>query len=147
MASGATDDVSHLVLVECGRHKHLGLEQGLAKFYLIRNVFTIHLNMLQARLLLAYFHLENLCVHNTVNHSGVLLPVFDHGQSILGIVMHGVLRESLLLAGLEIVVEAALAPVSQLWRQKKSTDAVLVESRCKQRNPPRCFRDLCPVEL
>mmetsp|Transcript_56803 Transcript_56803/g.89945 ORF Transcript_56803/g.89945 Transcript_56803/m.89945 type:complete len:307 (-) Transcript_56803:242-1162(-) len=120
LALGGTNDIDHLILGEDILNLHLLLKETHHEVHLVRSAATIHLNLLDVRLLLAD-HFANLRVTNSPNHLAVLLGPFHlsvHGTSLLALFLPAllVLGEGLLFGGVPRLVEAPLALLRQMSR-------------------------------
>merc|ERR1719401_2000834 len=84
-ASGDTDDVDHLVLVEDIRDLHLLFEEIHDEVNLLLRAASIDLDLLDVGLLLTDLHLPHLRVANGADHLAVLLRpgyLSGHGRTL-----------------------------------------------------------------
>mmetsp|Transcript_81364 Transcript_81364/g.256566 ORF Transcript_81364/g.256566 Transcript_81364/m.256566 type:complete len:231 (+) Transcript_81364:685-1377(+) len=130
MALGDADDVDHLVLGKDICNLDLLLKETHDKVNLLLRVPTVHLDLLDVRLLLANLHFADLRVAHGADHLAVLFGSLDlslHGRALLARLRPSllVLGEGLLLALVPVLVEAALALITQMARPdtRQSTEA------------------------
>lgn len=114
---GDGDDIDHLVLLEDGVDLDGLLEQVAGEVNLVGNGATVDLDLHQVGLLLLEGSLADLGVGEDTDDSAVLLDALElagDGSTVLLGVLLGVLGESLLLALVPVLVEAALDLVAQV---------------------------------
>lgn len=114
---GDGDDIDHLVLLEDGVDLDGLLEQVAGEVNLVGNGATVDLDLHQVGLLLLEGSLADLSVGEDTDDSAVLLDALElagDGSTVLLGVLLGVLGESLLLALVPVLVEAALDLVAQV---------------------------------
>mmetsp|Transcript_81367 Transcript_81367/g.256581 ORF Transcript_81367/g.256581 Transcript_81367/m.256581 type:complete len:231 (+) Transcript_81367:685-1377(+) len=119
MALGDADDVDHLVLGKDICNLDLLLKETHDKVNLLLRVPTVHLDLLDVRLLLANLHFADLRVAHGADHLAVLFGSLDlslHGRALLARLRPSllVLGEGLLLALVPVLVEAALALLAEV---------------------------------
>jgi hypothetical protein len=114
---GDGNDVDNLVLLEDGVDRHGLLEQTLAESDLVGDGTTVDLDLHQVSLLLLQGSLADLGVGEDTDDGAVLLDAGqlagDRGTLVLGVLL-GVLGESLLLALVPVLVEAALQLITEM---------------------------------
>lgn len=114
---GDGDDIDHLVLLEDAVDLNGLLEQVAGEVNLVGNGATVDLDLHQVGLLLLESSLADLGVGEDTDDSAVLLDALElagDGSTVLLGVLLGVLGESLLLALVPVLVEAALDLVAQV---------------------------------
>ena len=123
---GDGDDIDHLVLLEDGVDLDGLLEQVAGEVNLVGNGTTVDLDLHEVGLLLLDGGLADLGVGEDTDDSAVLLDALElagDGSTVLLGVLLGVLGESLLLALVPVLVEAALDLVAQVLSPDSSERA------------------------
>lgn len=114
---GDGDDIDHLVLLEDAVDLDGLLEQVAGEVNLVGNGTTVDLDLHEVGLLLLDGGLADLGVGEHTDDSAVLLDALeltgDGSAAVVGVLL-GVLGESLLLALIPVLVEAALDLVAQV---------------------------------
>ena len=114
---GDANDINHLVLLEDGVDLDGLLEEAVTEGDLVGDGATVDLDLHKVGLLLLEGRLADLSVGEDTDDGAVLLDALelagDGGAVVLGVLL-GVLGESLLLALVPVLVEAALDLVAQM---------------------------------
>ena len=114
---GDGDDIDHFILFEDGRNVDWLLEKTTGEINLVSDAASVDLDFHQVCLLLLQGGLANLGVGEDTDDGAVFLDALefsgDGRAAVLGVLL-GVLGESLLLALVPVLVEAALDLVAQM---------------------------------
>lgn len=113
MTLGDGNDINDLVLLEDAVDVDGLLEETVGEFNLVGNGATVDLDFHQVSLLLLERGLADLSVGEDTDDSAVLLNALEFAGGVLGVLL-GVAGESLLLALVPVLVEAALELVAQV---------------------------------
>lgn len=124
---GDGNDINNLVLLEDAVDVDGLLEETLGEFNLVGNGATVDLDFHQVGLLLLERSLADLGVGEDTDDSAVLLDALKFAGAVLGVLL-GVAGESLLLALVPVLVEAALELIAQVLGPDSSERAETTRS-------------------